>query len=344
VSLVDTTYVFLAVIIGFDLVLSLWNAYSSGVIWGLLREQRGKTFSKICAVAGLGLAFAAMAYATIIILSWVALQVGFLANWDFLYLVSFDFLVFGAMIIGFGLVITVQSITIAYRQRSFGTIAIATWNTFAEVWDIATYAQGFEAAASAVKGDGRDRANVTAILAVAVAIALIITYLAFRQGLRKSEGAIAQSPRQEAADQSPTASSETGHHRALRRAVLAGLVVLFVAGAGILTFHFLPASPQVKVQEMDVWAPSNACGLNSHPVSYAGFNDTPSSSDAFRLQIVNFNSTGCTAGQVTTNTTGFSVANVQVPVSVGAGQSQYFNLTIKLPPNSFDGSLNLVYT
>ena len=281
--MVDTSYLLLAAIIVVDFVLSLWNAYASGVTWGLLRNQPGKGFSKVCAVAGLGLAFAGMAYATTIILSWVALEVGFLAIWDFLYLVSFDLLVFGAMIIGFGLVITAQSITIAYRRRSFGTIAIATWNTFAEVWDIATYAQGFQTAASVVKGDRRDRANVTAILAVAVAVALIITYFAFRQGIRRAEGAIAQSPGQQAADASSTGTSETSHHRAIRRAVLAGVIVIILVVAGIAVFHFLPASPQVKVAVIDVWAPSDVCGLNAHPISYSGFTDAPGASDAFQL-------------------------------------------------------------
>ena len=342
--MVDPTYLILAAVLVLDFVLSLWNAYASGVTWGLLRGQPGHSFSKACAVAGLGLAFAGMAYATTIVLSWLAFEVGFLAIWDLLYLVSFDLIVFGAMIIGFGLLITVQSIAIAYRQRNFGSIAIATWNTFSEVWDIATYVQGFQTAATVVKGDQRDRANLVAVLAVAVAIALVITYFAFRRGLGKSADAIAQSPRQQAADDATPPASEAGHHRALRRAVYAGVVVLVVVVAGIVAFHFLPPSPQVKVEEIDVWAPSNACGLNTHPISYGGFTDMPRASDAFQLEIVNFNATACTVGHVTANTTGFALTNVGVPVTVGVGQSQFLNLTIGLPAGGFDGTLDLVYT
>lgn len=342
--MVDSTYLFLGLIIAFDFVVSLWNAYASGVVWGLLRNQPGKAFSKVSAAAGLGLAFAGMAYSTTIVLSWIALQVGFLAIWDFLYLASFDFLVFGAMIIGFGLVVTAQSLAIAYRRRSFGSIAIAVWNTFAEVWDIATYVQGFQAAASVMKGDRRDRANVVAILAVAVAVALIITYFAFRQGLRKAQGAIAQSAPQEAADESSAAAPDVRHHRALRRTVVAGLIVLAVVVAGIGVFHFLPPSPQVKVSEIDVWAPSNTCGLGSHLVSYAGFSDMPGASDDFQLQILNFNSTACTVAQASTNTTGFSLSHVQVPLTIAANASGYLNLTISLPSNAFSGPLNLLYS
>ena len=340
--MVDTTYLILAVIIVFDFVVSLWNAYASGSTWGLLRNQPGKTFWKVCAMAGLGLAFAGMAYSTIIILSWVALQVGFLAIWDFLYLVSFDFLVFGAMLIGFGLVITAQSIAIAYRQRNFGSIAISAWNVFAEVWDIATYVQGFSTAASVVKGNRQDRANIVAILAVAIAVALIITYFAFRQGLQKAAGAIAQSPGQEAADERG-ADSEARHHRRLRTTILAGVVVLIVVVAVILAFHFLAPSPQVKVGEIDVWAPSNVCGLGAQPIFYSGFTDMPGVSDAFQFQVENFNATACTVNFAKTNTTGFSISNAELPLTVAGGQSAFLNVTVNLPSSAFDGTLNLVY-
>jgi hypothetical protein len=343
--LADTTYLILAAILVFDFVVSLWNAYSSGVIWGLLRHQPGHAFEKTCAIAGLGLAFAGMAYATTIVLSWLALLIGFIAVWDFLYLVSFDFLVFGAMIIGFGLLITVQSIAIAYRERNYGSIAIATWNTFSEIWDIATSVQGFQAAASTVKGDRSGRANVTAILVVAVSIALLVTYFAFRAGLRKSEGAIDQSPRQAAAENlTPGGGFDLGHHRHLRTTVLAGVVVLIVVVAAILAFHFLAPSPQVKVEEIDVWAPGNVCGLDATPISYSGFSDMPGASQDFQFQVVNYNATACTLGHVATNTTGFSLSNIQVPVTVLAGQSQFLNLTIDLPTVAFDGTLNLIYT
>lgn len=343
--MVDATYAFLVVVIVLDFALSLWNAYSSGVIWGLLRHQPGKRFSKACAVAGVGLAFAGMAYATTIVLSYLAFVVGFLAIWDLLYLVSFDFLVFGAMIIGFGLVITVQSIAIAYRQRHFGPIAIASWNTIAEVWDIVTYAEGFQTAAGVVKGDRADRANVLAILAVAVAVALIVTYFAFRRGLSKAESSIADSPRQQAADDSASAAASPPErpHRHLRVTILAGVTILIVVVAVILAFHFLAPSPQVKVEEIDVWAPTNVCGLSSNPISYPGFTDMPGSADAFQFQISNFNSSACTVSQASTNTSGFSLSNAQLPLTVAQGQSQFLNVTVNLPSGSFDGTLNLVY-
>lgn len=341
--MVDTSTLVLVAILLFDFVVSLWNAYASGVVWGLLRRQPGRTFEKVCAVAGVGLAFSGMAYATTIVLSWVALQVGFLAIWDFLYLVSFDFLVFGAMIIGFGLVVTAQSVAIAYRQRNFGSIAVAVWNTFAEVWDIAIYVQGFQTAAGVLKGDRRDRANVVAILAVAIAVALIITYFAFRQGLNKAAGAIDQNPAQAAGD-ARGAPPEDRHHHRIRQTVAAGLVVVILVIAAIAVFHFLPPSPQVQVSEIDVWAPSNACGLAAQPISYAGFTDAPGAREAFQLQVQNFNTTACTVAHVATNTSGFSLSDLPGPLSVPGGGSAFLNLTIDLPSTNFSGNLNLIYT
>ncbi|HEV2449557.1 MAG TPA: hypothetical protein VGU43_03995, partial [Thermoplasmata archaeon] len=230
------------------------------------------------------------------------------------------------------------------RQRNFGSIAIASWNTFAEIWDIATYVQGFQTAASTMRRGDRDRANITAVLVVAVAIALVITYFAFRAGLRRSEGAIADSPRQAAAENASTGGFDLGHRRHFRSTLLVGVVVLVVVVAAILAFHLIPPSPQVKVAEIDVWAPTNVCGLAGTPISYSGFSDMPGSSEDFQFQVVDYNATACTVAHAGTNTTGFSLSNVQLPITIQAGQSQFLNLTIHLPQGAFDGSLNLIYT
>jgi hypothetical protein len=341
--LADVSYLLLALIIVFDFVVSLWNAYASGVIWGLLRNQPGRIFEKACAISGLGLAFAGVAYSTTIVLAWVALDVQYIGAWDFLYLVSFDFLVFGAMIIGFGVLVTVQSIVIAYRQRSFGSIAISVWNTFAEIWDIAIYARGFQAAASAVKGNRSGRGAVVALLVVAVAIACIITYFAFRAGLRKSEGAIADSPTQAAGERIAAEPIETTHHRHVRTALIAGVAVLVVVVAAILALPYLGPVPQVHVEVINAWAPSDVCGIGNLSITYDGFSDEAGLSDAIQLQITNFNATACTVTKVVTNTTGFSLTDVQVPFSIAQGQSAYLGLTIVLPMGAYDGPLDLIY-
>jgi hypothetical protein len=186
----ELSYVLLFVIIAVDFVLSLWNAYASGVSLTLLKGQSGQTLAKVCAAAGLGLAFAGMSYAMLVIFSFVALAIGYLTVGEVLFVLAFDFLVFGAMIIGFGLVVTAQSIAIAYRRRSFGSIAISAWNVFAEVWDITIYAEGFKDAYGVMKGD-RGRINLYVVIIIALVVAFLITYVAYRHGVRSAERALA---------------------------------------------------------------------------------------------------------------------------------------------------------
>ena len=340
----DLTYLILVAILILDFVFSLWNAYASGSTWGLVRHLSGHRFEKVSVVAGVALAFAGISYVLIIVISFFALRLGDLAIGEFLYLVSFDFLVFGAMIIGFGLVVTAQSVTIAYRQRNFGSIAIAAWNVFSEIWDISIYAEGFHDAAGMVTND-RERVNVYAIAAIAVGIAFLITFVAFRHGARRAEDAIQANPRQAAAEDTAPAGATSAHSHHIRPRVLyAGLAVIVVIIVVLAIFVFTSPPPKVHVSEIDVWAPDNVCGLGKTPVSYAGFDDTPGGVDAFALQLPNFNSTSCTLHAVTTNSSGFSLSNVQTPVTVSGAHNGTLNLTIALPGNPFNGPMNLVYS
>ena len=342
--MVSFSDIFLAIVIIFDFVVSLWNAYASGVTWTLLKNKPGQRFAKAAAIAGLGLAFAGMCYAILIIASFLALFVGILAVGDVLFIVSFDFLVFAAMIIGFGLVVTAQSIAIAYRTRNWGAIAISAWNVFAEIWDITIYARGFSEAASVVK-DGRGKINLYAIIVAAVGVAFLITFAAYRQGVRKAEDSIAANPDQAASEVAGPAGSPGLHTRHPRTLAIVGCVVVVIVVALIIAVITYPAAnPKVHVSEIDVWTPDNVCGYGANPVAYAGFDDVGGSSDAFALQLHNFNTTACTVQGVTTNTSGFGLSNVGTPVTVPGLQNGTLDLTIILPSGSFSGVLNLIYT
>ena len=187
--MVDLSVVLLIGIVALDFVISIWNAYASGVTIALLRGQSGRSLLRVAAASGLGLAFAGMAYAMLIVFSFVALYLNYLTSADVDVVLAFDFLVFGAMIIGFGLVVTAQSLAIAYRKRSLGSIAISGWNVFAEVWDIAIYAQGFRAAYGTL-GGARGRVNLYAVILLAILVAFFITYAAYRHGVKVTEARV----------------------------------------------------------------------------------------------------------------------------------------------------------
>jgi hypothetical protein len=181
------------------------------------------------------------------------------------------------------------------------------------------------------------------VAAVAVGIGFLVTYLAFRHGVRRAEGAISASARQsEGESTGPRAGGYGGRHH-LRNAILAGIVVIVVVVAAIAVLPYAVHAPQVNVRGINVWAPNNVCGLGTNPVYYAGFSDAPGGEDAFVLQVHNFNSTPCTVHGATTNTSGFGLSNVETPVNVLGNQNGSLNLTILLPAMSFDGWIDLVY-
>ncbi|MGC8687640.1 MAG: hypothetical protein ACP5RM_02995 [Candidatus Micrarchaeia archaeon] len=176
-----------ALILIFDFVISVWDAYASGYNIGILRKADKGSFSLVASYAGLGLGFVGITYVMIIVISLLAYAVGYVGPGVVEYAMAFNFLVFGLLIIGFGTVITIQSIMVAAKRRNFMSIFLAIYNTIALVWDIAIYAEGFRSAVGILKGDRNDRGNAMIIVLAAVLVAFFITHAAYKRGLKKAE-------------------------------------------------------------------------------------------------------------------------------------------------------------
>lgn len=173
-----------------DFGLSIWNAYASGLNLETLRREGGSSWLRAVAYSGLGLAYSGASYVMLIVVGYAAFVFGYISSNTVDAVLGLDFLLFGLLIIGFGLMVTVQSIITAYKRRSFGSIAIAVWNTFAEIWDIASYAGGFSEAVSLVKGTGgdeRDETSLIIVVIVALLIAYFIVHAAYIHGKRKAQ-------------------------------------------------------------------------------------------------------------------------------------------------------------
>jgi hypothetical protein len=123
--------------------------------------------------------------------------------------------------------------------------------------------------------------------------------------------------------------------------VVVVIVVLLLVAAGI-AFIFLSA-PAVQVNDINIWAPDNVCGLNANPIDYPGFNSSTGASQPIEFDMPNFNSTSCTVTSVSTNTTGFTLSDIQVPLPIPANSTVSMNITITSPSSSFSGYLNLVF-
>ena len=171
-----------------DFAVSLWNAYSSGYNVALLSRRGGSGWLRAVAYSGLGLAFAGMAYVMSVVVSAAAYYLGYVSGGVVDTVLAFAFLVFGALIIGFGLMVMIQSIAVAMRQRSIWNILIAMWNAFAEIWDIAVYVESFGDAVSILRGERSEEegTDVFIIIIVALLIAFFITYSAYKQGQKKA--------------------------------------------------------------------------------------------------------------------------------------------------------------
>jgi hypothetical protein len=148
----------------------------------------GNRFAKVASYAGLGLAFVGITYVLIIVLGFVALSLGYVDVGTVNFILAFDFLVFGILIIGFGLIVTIQSIMIAVERRSIGGILVAIWNVFAEIWDIASYVSGFKESVNMLRGKTeKEKTNSIIIVVVAILIGYFITHAAYKHGFNKAQ-------------------------------------------------------------------------------------------------------------------------------------------------------------
>jgi hypothetical protein len=124
--------------------------------------------------------------------------------------------------------------------------------------------------------------------------------------------------------------------------VVVVLVAVLLIG-GVLTFVFLstPRLP-VEIGSIEFYAPDNVCGLNTNPVGTSGYNDTTSANTTIDFLVPNYNATSCEIKGISTNTTGFTLYDPQIPRTILGTSSAEFNVTIKTPPSKFAGNLNLI--
>lgn len=125
--------------------------------------------------------------------------------------------------------------------------------------------------------------------------------------------------------------------------ILVIVVVIVIIIAVVAVAYLLFPAPPVQVQAINIWAPDNVCGLNSNPIYYDGYNSSTGAVQTLDFGIPNFNATGCTVVDVTTNSSGFSISDVQVPLSIPGGGTGSMNITITSPSSAFTGSMNLVF-
>jgi len=182
---IDILYI---LIIIFDILISIWNAYNAGKALEYMKLNNIESdWPRMVAYSTLILSFAGAAYGNASLLSIVAYYLGYIDIYTLLGVLSFSFLVFGFLIILFGIVVTVNSIIVASKTKRFFDIFIAIYNSIAVIWDIYSYIEGFSTAFSILRNQfGNEERNSQGvfilIIIAAVLIAVFMVYGAFKYG------------------------------------------------------------------------------------------------------------------------------------------------------------------
>jgi len=180
--------IFYILIVIFDILLSIWNAYNAGRSLEYMKLNNIESdWPRMVAYSTLILSFAGAAYSNTSLLSIAAYYLGYIDIYTLLGVLSFSFLVFGFLIILFGIVVTINSIIVASKTRRFFDIAIAAYNSIAVIWDIYSYIEGFSTAFSILRNQfGNEERNSQGvfilIIIAAVLIAVFMVYGAFKYG------------------------------------------------------------------------------------------------------------------------------------------------------------------
>jgi hypothetical protein len=132
------------------------------------------------------------------------------------------------------------------------------------------------------------------------------------------------------------------------RVVLIVLLVVIILVVAVVAVGYFFFTPPVQVGYINIWAPDNVCGFltnpQGNPVSYYGFNGSTGQVQTLLFPIPNFNTTTCNIVGAISNTSGFTLSDVQVPLAIPGNGTGSMNITITSPSSSFMGNLNLVFS
>ena len=162
-----------------DVIISVWNSYAAGKV---SNESRG--FGILFYVLG---GLLPMTYVMSIVITILLAIFGCISYAIANFLLSFNFVFFGAVIIMWGVIATATSIIIAIRAKDWRAGLISVYNVGALIYDVWEYLGNVgDAVKDIVEDLGRDEdSSILALIIVvglALAIGFIITYLAYKAG------------------------------------------------------------------------------------------------------------------------------------------------------------------
>ena len=181
------------VILVFDLVLSIWNSYSAGLSYGMLRRNGGPGWAYISPILGLSIGLAGAVYVTAIVVGFIGYLFSVVDPSTVDLLFAYNSLITGALIVVLGIGVTIQSIYVSVRHPSFWNVAGAIYNTFASIWNVFVYMRDFGPLESLINQERRSerRSDVGTLIVIAiivVLIAVLMSSVAFNAGRNHGQG------------------------------------------------------------------------------------------------------------------------------------------------------------
>ncbi len=165
-----------------DFVFSMWNSYNAGQIFPARRSLGGLLYF----FGG----FLPMGYVVSIIVSFALGYLGYISLSTFVFLYSFDFLFFGLSFIIWGVIATITSIMAFRGSHSWVAGILAGYDAFATIFDAWSYITDFMSSWKDIRRaiDSSDFSilDVIVIVAAALGIGFVISYVAFKEGQKSS--------------------------------------------------------------------------------------------------------------------------------------------------------------
>jgi len=186
--LVDALTVIILVV---DFVISIWNSYAAGFTFGLQKISKGPGWIKAIAALALAMGLVGEAYVLTVVLALVASAYGFIGVDSLDLLLAYNFLITGGLLTILGIGVAAESIYVAMKRPGIWTVGATVYNVFASIWNVFTYIENFGSAMNIIKTEGRQgrgQGAVVVLAITAVAIAVLLSYIAFHFGRAHASG------------------------------------------------------------------------------------------------------------------------------------------------------------
>lgn len=158
--------------------ISFWNAFASGAY--LTESKLVGGWSRLLVWCGLIMSGCGFTWVYLTLLAIGALKAEWLTPEWAEVMFKLGYLVIILPVLGSGLGIWIHSLMQAYRRRSFGSVAVAGWNTYAQVrntWEAASNAPNFLEDVVDAFASKRGKSSKDGAMAVLVLVLVVIAVL-----------------------------------------------------------------------------------------------------------------------------------------------------------------------